>query len=395
MDITHSNLRLNSTANAVCLTRSALTLGLRGLAVIALMGLAAPSADTNDALVKARGALEAVRRLKGADLEAKPALKNAILRLATQLQGQPELVELVRDFNLTNQYPALLEYAVNHPVEPAAGEGLRLVLHADPNSVRTAIEKTNQTLPLLTALGTTAHPDTVPIFLPWLTNPPDRSIPIRRAALRGLTRSQEGARAVLDLAAAGRLDEDLKPLAATELQAVRWATIKAEAAKVLPLLPRAANALPPVSELVQRSGDAMKGAMAFRRPDAACSTCHQVNGEGVDFGPKLSEIGAKLGKDALYDAIIEPSSGISFGYEAWLLSFRNGEEAFGIIASETEDEIAVKQSGGLIVKFKKADLLKREKQNQSLMPEGLANTLPLQDLIDLVEYLSSLKKATN
>ena len=133
----------------------------------------------------------------------------------------------------------------------------------------------------------------------------------------------------------------------------------------------------------------------FRRPEIACISCHQINGEGVDFGPKLSEIGAKLGKDALYDAILEPSAGISFGYEAWAITFKNGDEVLGLLASETEDEIAVKIQGGLVTKYKKASVAKRELLKQSIMPEGLAANLTPSELIDLVEYLASLKKSTN
>ena len=41
-----------------------------------------------------------------------------------------------------------------------------------------------------------------------------------------------------------------------------------------------------------------------------CSKCHQINGTGTDFGPNLSEIGAKLAKKALYETILDPSAGI-------------------------------------------------------------------------------------
>ena len=153
--------------------------------LLGLVMLGAPGfvrAESDDSLAKARTALEAVRRLKGADLEAKPALKAAILRLATQLQGEPELVELVQDFNLTNQYPNVLQYAVAHPAEPAAGEALRLLLSADPALVRKGLAQTNQSIPLLIALGTAAHRDAVPLLLPWLSDAPERSLAGPRAA---------------------------------------------------------------------------------------------------------------------------------------------------------------------------------------------------------------------
>lgn len=366
-----------------------------GVGAVALVLVSARVGADDEALTRARSALEAVRRLKGADLEAKPALKAAIQRLAVQLQGQPELVELVRDFGLTNQYPALLQFAVDHPTDPVAGEALRTLLTAQPALLTAALENPPQAVPLLTALGTAGQREAVPLLLPWLAEAPGRSLAVRRTALRGLVKTQEGAGSVLALAEAKGLPADLMPLAAVELQSVRWAKIKADAARVLPPPPRTASALPPVSELARRTGDPVKGAQIFRRAEAACITCHQVNGEGVDFGPKLSEIGSKLGKDALYDAILEPSTGISFGYEAWSFTFKNGDEAFGILASETEGEIAMKSLGGVVIKYRTVDVVKREKQAASIMPEGLATALSATELVDLVEYLSTLRKATN
>jgi len=124
-----------------------------------------------------------------------------------------------------------------------------------------------------------------------------------------------------------------------------------------------------------------------------CVKCHQVNGEGIDFGPNLSEIGTKLGKDALYEAILDPSAGISFGFEAWQIELKNGTEAYGLIVSDTTEEIAVKSQGSIVTRYKKADVTKREQQKLSIMPAGLQQAMSTQDLVDLVEYLSTLKKA--
>jgi putative heme-binding domain-containing protein len=119
--------------------------------------------------------------------------------------------------------------------------------------------------------------------------------------------------------------------------------------------------------------------------------CHQIGREGVEFGPNLGEIGAKLGKEALYDAIVEPSSGISFGFEAWLLTMRDGDEVLGLIASETDQEVAVKVPGGQVLRYRKAEIVKRDKQAQSIMPAGMQEALSAQDFADLLTYLSSLK----
>ena len=72
---------------------------------------------------------------------------------------------------------------------------------------------------------------------------------------------------------------------------------------------------------------------------------------------------------------------------------KNGDEIFGLIASETNDELAVKTQNGITTKYKKSEIAKRQKQPLSIMPAGLQLTMSTQDLVDLVEYLSSLKKA--
>ncbi|HZR20603.1 MAG TPA: c-type cytochrome, partial [Verrucomicrobiae bacterium] len=206
-------------------------------------------------------------------------------------------------------------------------------------------------------------------------------------------KTQEGAAALLEMARAQTLPQDLHLTAATELNAVRWEAIKNEAAQVLPL-PRTQNTqpLPPISELVKRKGDPQNGAAVFQRETVGCYKCHQVNGQGTDFGPNLSEIGTKLAKDALYEAILDPSAGISFGFEAWQLDFKNGDDALGLIVSETSDELALKTVGGIVTRYKKSEILHRTKQKLSIMPAGLEQTMSARELVDLVEYLSTLKK---
>jgi putative heme-binding domain-containing protein len=221
-----------------------------------------------------------------------------------------------------------------------------------------------------------------------------RDVVLRKEALRALAKAKEGAVALLELAKTQQLSDDLTLTATTELNSVHWEDVRAEAAQVLPM-PQGQDAhpLPSIAELVRMSGNRSNGAAIFRREIVGCSKCHQVNGTGIDFGPNLSEIGTKLAKEAIYESILDPSAGISFGYEAWSLELNNGDEAYGLVVSETADELALKAVGGLVTRYKKADIAKRTKQKLSIMPTGLAKTMSIQELVDLVEYLSSLKKA--
>ena len=338
-------------------------------------------------------ALEALSRLKGIDLESNPAVKNAVLKILEQVKGTPQFIEIVRDFKIKGQESALLDFACKQPASSAAADAVRIVLHSDrTNLISEALDGTNSA-PLAEALGNTGEREIVHLLEPRLVDN-SREPAFRRKAVHALSGVREGAELLLRLAKEEKLPEDVRFIASSDLNNAHWPEIKAEAAKVLPL-PAAQNAepLPPVSELIKMTGDPARGAAVFRRESVGCIKCHQVHGEGIELGPNLSEIGTKLGKDALFESILDPSAGISFGYEAWQLELKNGDEAYGLITSETEDEVVMKAVGGVNTRYKKADIAKRTKQKLSIMPAGLQQNMSAQELVDVVEYLATLKKS--
>jgi len=337
--------------------------------------------------------IEALTRLGPEKVNANPKLKEALEKVLEATKGTPQFVELVRDFNVKDQDATLLELAIKNPNNSTGVEATRLILaNHNVDLLRTSLAGSNA-VKIAQALGNTGENEIVPLLEPVVADM-KRDVALRKQTVRALAQTQEGAEALLKLAKEQKLLDDVMLLASSELNNVRWANLKAEAAQLLPL-PQARNAqpLPPISDLVKMKGDAAKGAEIYRRDTVGCIKCHQVNGEGVDFGPNLSEIGSKLGKDVLYEAILDPSAGISFGYEAWQVELKNGDEAYGLIISDTADEIAVKTQGGIVARYKKSYVAKREQQKLSIMPAGLQQTMSTQDLVDVVEYLSSLKKA--
>jgi putative heme-binding domain-containing protein len=243
------------------------------------------------------------------------------------------------------------------------------------------------------ALGSAEKNETVPYLAPIVTNTAC-SPALRKEAIKALADVHQGAVLLLALAREEKLPPEVRLATSSSLNMARWDDIRKEAQQVLPL-PNAGDQhqLPPIPELVKMQGDAAKGAAVFRRDTIGCIKCHQVNGQGVDFGPNLSEIGTKLGKDAIYESILDPSAGISFGFEAHQLTLKNGDEAYGIIVSETRDEVSLKGVNGVTSKYKKSEIASRIQQKTSAMPAGLPQTMSRQDLVDLVEYLSRLKKS--
>ncbi|PHQ59306.1 MAG: dehydrogenase, partial [Maribacter sp.] len=165
-------------------------------------------------------------------------------------------------------------------------------------------------------------------------------------------------------------------------------TIREGAAEYLEM-PEGADKLPTLEELVASDGNIENGKAVFTR---YCASCHQVNGAGIDFGPKLSEIGSKLSKDGMYASIIYPNEGIGFGYEGFVIETKDGSTLVGYIVSKTEDEIELKQMGGLQTTLRTSEITSIEELENSLMTTGLHLVMGTDELIDLVEYLSSLKK---
>lgn len=359
-----------------------------GLGLILACGPVLVHAEVDDAT---RVALEALSRLKDADLEANPALKQAVLKVVERVRGEPEFVTLVRDFRLPGEEAELIRFAAGRPESPEAAEALRLALSPTGTPLVQEQLQGRSGPALIRALGATGDPRSLPLLEGVLTNA-TRAPESRQAAVKALATTADGAGMLLTQARAGTLDPALQALAVTTLKASNWPGVRTAVAAAFPeSTPDGAGAWPPLAELLRLPGDPTRGAAIYRRPEVGCITCHQVGADGVDFGPKLTEIGAKLGKDALMTSILEPSAGISFGYEGWRLMLKDGSDLLGLVVSETPDELVLKQPGGLLARVKVPEIESREKQPLSLMPAGLHQALSPQEFVDLIAYLASLR----
>ncbi len=367
--------------------------------VVALLAVAAMpfSGDCESAPAASSATLETLRRLKGIDLDANAAIRSVLLRTLESFRGTPEFVELVRDFDLSGQESGLLEVARSAEDPSAGAEAIRLLIQQDPagapDRIRVALRDcppTNAVL-LVRAVAAVAQEGVLPVLAGVLT---ESATPaeVRSAAIRGLAQNLSGATLLLDMAEAGDLDDAARLTAGLALASARWPAIRARAARVTPA-PSAGDGapLPPVARLLEMRGDPDRGARVFRSEKAGCIRCHAIGGEGIDFGPGLSQIGTKLGRQALYEAILDPNAGISFGYEGWTVQTQDGEEFDGLLVSETPEAIAIRQQSGVVVEIPRDRILSRHRHSLSLMPSGLAAALTKEELVDLVEYLATLK----
>lgn len=214
----------------------------------------------------------------------------------------------------------------------------------------------------------------------------------RQKAMEMVGKSRAGEQYIMEQLRSKKIPAELLSSAVAGLSASRTRGLYNEAKSYLAGASKeqsAKKATISVNEILALTGDAARGKAVFSR---TCISCHQAGGQGFDFGPGLSEIGSKLTKESLFDAIVNPSAGINFGYETSQLDMKDGSNLMGIISSRTETDIEVKYPGGSVQKIKTADVKTINKLAASMMPEGLNETMTKQELADLVQYLSSLKR---
>ena len=336
---------------------------------------------------------EALTRLKGVDLAADPKLSAALKRTLDRAKGTPQFVELVRDFHASGQAAALLDTALAIAGDPAATDAVCL-LFADRDVdaiVRDALAGSRADA-VLALLGSTSAPQGSAV-LTRLAGDGRQTVPIRQQCVRVLARTEAGARAILKLARNGQLGSDFAATAGSALRLVQYPSLAKEIDELFPA-PAAlgGRALPPIPNLVKVKGDVARGRAVFERAESSCITCHRVEDKGADFAPALSEVGTKLPKEAIYDAILNPNASVTMGFETTQLATKDGGVGMGIVRSETRDEVVLALPGGATTKFRKGEIVKRDKLATSMMPSGLNLALTQDDLVNLVEYLASLKK---
>lgn len=226
----------------------------------------------------------------------------------------------------------------------------------------------------------------------------DYPLGLRREALRTFARTSEGGRRVLALAREEKLPADLKTEATTVVNAHVDGKIRDEAAKVLPLpKTKSGRPLPPFGDLIRRDGRADRGREVFFRGQeghgvVSCGGCHRVQGRGDWVGPDLSTIGTKYGKDELLRSILNPSAAIGYNYKTAVVATKDGQVVTGLPVEDGPDRLVLKTAEAKRVAIRPGEVEDRSSSDVSLMPEGLAETMGDQDLVDLLAFLTTLRQ---
>jgi putative heme-binding domain-containing protein len=337
----------------------------------------------------AETALAATALLDRNAIASNPEAKTRLDGLLKPVIGKADFVALVERLNLTGFEKELLDFISANPNAPESVNAARLIAANRDGALRFLKDADAKSAKaLIAALGRVSDRAAVAVMNQHFW--PEKREDVRRVLIDALALSGEGGRAILKWQSEGKLPPQFKDQAALALSRSTDAGLRDQAAHELPL--PAAQGLanfPKLPELMKLKGDATKGQAMFMQ--AGCVACHRVKGQFIDFGPDLTQIGAKLSQDGLFTAILYPSAAIEHSFVGQNLTTKEGQAVMGYVVSETDAELTLRMAGGASTTVKKVNIVKKEELKDSLMPPGLAGAIGPQGLADLVAWLQTLK----
>jgi putative heme-binding domain-containing protein len=121
---------------------------------------------------------------------------------------------------------------------------------------------------------------------------------------------------------------------------------------------------------------------------AQCVNCHRYGDKGDSVGPDLTTVRNRFQKKEILESILYPSLVISDQYISKTITTTDGRNITGLVAPQSDGSVVVMQSNGQKITIAK-DLIDQTLPSKiSAMPEGLLNTLSLEDIANLFAYLN-------
>ena len=202
------------------------------------------------------------------------------------------------------------------------------------------------------------------------------------------------ARALLDAVATGKIDrEEITPYHARQIAALNDPAISAQLAKVwgeVRATPETKRKR--IAELKQAlTADTLAKANLDKGRDVfsqTCATCHRLfdlGQSGTQLGPNLTGAGRE-NLDYLLENIVDPNALVPQDYKLSIVTMKDGRTLSGFISMLNEQTLTLRTMTDT-QNFAKADVAKTETSPNSLMPEGLLDTLSAEQVRDLFGFL--------
>ena len=128
-----------------------------------------------------------------------------------------------------------------------------------------------------------------------------------------------------------------------------------------------------------------RGQEAFMR---ACSACHTHQGVGGKVGPDLSGI-RNQPADAILLHILVPNYEVAPNYQTLSVATQDGRSISGWLSTESESSLTLRTAAGTEETIARSQITSLVASGLSLMPDGLEQTMPKEDVANLVAFLKS------
>ncbi len=122
-----------------------------------------------------------------------------------------------------------------------------------------------------------------------------------------------------------------------------------------------------------------------------CVACHALQTGGAALGPFMGQIGSIMNPAQIATAILRPSETISQGFQTVMLTMKDGSVRTGFATETTSDKIVLRDMAGAVSTVLTANVKADKHLPTSMMPEGLANALSLDEFAALVHFLAAKK----
>lgn len=130
------------------------------------------------------------------------------------------------------------------------------------------------------------------------------------------------------------------------------------------------------------NADLRKGRAVFAK---TCGQCHQLYGVGGKVGPDITGSN-RADLDYLLHNILDPNAEIPNDYRTWNLDTKDERSISGVLARQDATAVTLVTPNESLT-IARSDIARLKQSELSMMPEGLLQALPEQEVRELIAYL--------
>ena len=145
-----------------------------------------------------------------------------------------------------------------------------------------------------------------------------------------------------------------------------------------------------LAQIMKTKGDISRGEQLFTQQ--GCVACHTVKQSEAPKGPFLGNIADTYKRHDLAENILLPNKTIAQGFVTNTFTMKDGTVQMGFVTQEAADKVVIRNVAAQEVTLDPKLIVKRDKSDKSLMPEGLVAGLSVKDFASLLDYLEDLAK---